>query len=95
MKDRQLVFADGIALDDCSVSYDGAGTLWIYCPLSLRQGAEVFLDEARTVRLVYGLGEARQIYDGFTDPRILNVVPGGLRVMLTGEHTEMHTEAGE
>ena len=92
MTDRQLILADGTALEDCDVYYDGGSAMWIVCPLTLRQGADLFLDEMKTCRMAYGAGGGVQVYTGFTDPQSLNAVPGGLRVMMAGAGAHRETE---
>lgn len=93
MTDRQLIMMDGTTIDECSVTYDTS--LWIYCPLTMRQAADIFLDTAKTQEIRYVMPDIVKVFRFFTDVQILNVVPGGVRVLLTGENAEETDEPRE
>ena len=86
MGENKILFADGTVLENCSVGF-ADGNLWIYTALSVREAAEIFLDAARTAEIAYTQGDYTQTYVGYTDPRNIDAIPEGTRVMMRKEPT--------
>ena len=78
---RAIFLADGTLIQDCWVSCD-AGSLWIYAPLSMKEGAEIFLDPAKTAEIRYHIGAEGQTYEGYTECQMLNKTPDALRILM-------------
>lgn len=91
MNERQILLADGTALEGCDLSC-ADGNLWIWCALSMRQGAKLFLNSAKTAEIRYRRGEQTEVYTGFTDCLLLQLAGGALRVQLSGTGTEVGYE---
>ena len=89
--ERRIILADGTILEDCGAGYDGA-TFWIYPEMTMKAAADLFLDEVKTAVITYERGGETIQYIGFTDCILMNVVPGGLRIQMTG--TETNVEEG-
>ena len=88
MNDNQIILKDGMVIDGCSIAYES--DLWIYCPLTMKDAAEIFLNEELTDEILFVLPDHIRVFEHFTEAMGLNVVPGGVRVMLTGEDKESH-----
>ena len=58
--------------------------------MTMKEAASLFLDEEKTAVILYEFEGAVIRYEGFTDCMLMNVVPGGLRIMMTG--TDTHIE---
>lgn len=90
MTERTIRLADGTEIEDCDLAYDGS--LWFVCPVTIREAADLFLDESKTERILYARHDIAEVFTGFVDVQLLNVVPGGVRILLTGTDTEHTTE---
>lgn len=63
----RLVFADGTIIEDGSCGY-AEGNLWCWVTgFTMPQAAQIFLDPAKTERIIFQYGGMEQAYDGFTN----------------------------
>lgn len=88
MEEKTITLADGTVIDGCGAGY-ADGDLWIYPEMTMKEAAGLFLEEEKTQTIVYSRGGEVITYIGFTDCIMMNVVPGGLRIMLTGTDTQI------
>ena len=86
MDEAKITIADGTTLENCSIGL-ADGNLWVYTALTVREAAEIFLDAERTAEMAYTQGEYTQTFIGFTDPRNIDAIPEGTRVMMRKEPT--------
>ena len=89
MNEQQIILADGTVLNNCGAGFDDF-SLWIYPAMTMKEAADLFLDEEKTGTIIHRRSEESQtIYTGFTDCILMNVVPGGLRIQMTGTETSV------
>lgn len=81
--ERELKLADGTRLGGCWVAHD-AGSMWIYCDgMTMKEGAEIFLNHEKTARMVYIVGEGvQETFDGYTGCVMLNLAMDSLRIQM-------------
>lgn len=89
MDGREIMLNDGTVLSGCGAGY-ADGTLWIYPEMTMKEAAPLFLDEEKTAAIIYRRDDEAVRYTGFTDCILMNAVPGGLRIQMTG--TDTHAE---
>ena len=74
--DYQIQFSDGTTLTGTAA--DVHGFLWcFFSGKTMQEMADIFLDEAKTGKIIYTSGENREEYDGFTDCRVLQIDAAG------------------
>ena len=88
MNEQQIILSDGTVLNNCGAGFDDF-SLWIYPAMTMKEAADLFLDEEKTGVIIHRRGEDQTTYTGFTDCILMNVVPGGLRIQMTGTETSV------
>ena len=83
MDEKTIKLADGTTIQNCGAGYVD-GYLWIYPALTMKETAGLFLDEEKTAEILYIVDGKTIRYKGYTDCILLNAVPGGVRVQMTG-----------
>lgn len=82
MDERTITLADGTVIH-CGAGY-ADGYLWIYPEMTMREAAGLFLDEEKTAVILYARDGMTTRYEGFTECVLMNAVPGGVRIQMTG-----------
>ena len=86
MKRLRLILNDGTAIEGGRAGY-AAGSLWLYFAGTMQQAVSMFLDPAKTARIVFVYGEMSDEYEGFTNCTSINCdIDGNISVcMVKGE----------
>lgn len=84
MKRLRLILNDGTVIEGGLAGY-AAGNLWCYFAGTMQQAVSLFLDPAKTARIVFEYGEMQDVHEGFTTCTSVNIdVDGNVSVCLTG-----------
>lgn len=79
----RLILNDGTVIDGGRAGY-AAGCLWLYFAGTIQQAAAIFLDPAKTARIVFEYGEMEDVHEGFTNCTSINCdIDGNISVCMT------------
>ena len=84
MEGQRLILNDGTVIEDGRAGYS-QGFLWLYFSgYTLQQAAMMFMDPAKTEKIIFQYGEMEDTYNGFTECRNLMIdADGDISVCMT------------
>lgn len=78
MDERKLILNDGTEIAGGYAGMSSRGNLWLwFTGYTMAQAVTMFLDPAKTARIVFSAGEAEEIYEGYTNMTSINVDANG------------------
>ena len=84
MTGRRLILKDNTTIENGEAGYAG-GFLWLYFKgYTIAEAAAIFTDPEKTGKIVFQYGQMEDIYEDYTDCRVLNMDGDGkISVCLT------------
>ncbi len=78
MDDRMLILNDGTVIEGGYAGVSSRGNLWLwFTGYTMAQAVMMFLDPAKTARIIFRGGEAEDIYEGYTELMNINLDASG------------------
>lgn len=78
MDDRKLILNDGTVIEGGYSGLSSRGNLWLwFTGYTMAQAVMMFLDPAKTEKIIFMAGDTEEIYEGYTNMTSINVDANG------------------